>query len=205
MHLSRLFIWELIFILLLGGALWCITFIIPSHKEETRSHAVEQVTAAGLSIEPVKVIPSLPVRLLIPALSVDAPVQSVGRATSSPEEMGVPTNFTDVAWYNEGPTPGTLGSAVIDAHFNGKQLQKAVFYDLKTLELGDVGLYIVDETGSVPVLLSVFVFVSLRYVVTQHIYICSVDASATLGFTSARTGPHLLDTNLVPRIVARSG
>ena len=62
--------------------------------------------------------------------------------------MEIPTNFTDVAWYNGGPRPGMPGSAVIDGHLDGKDVPQAVFYNLKLLQPGDL-VEVVDDTGDV--------------------------------------------------------
>ncbi len=93
-------------------------------------------------------IPGKPLRLRIPAIGVDAAIQSVGLSWKGNGDMGVPTNFTDVAWYNKGPLPGMPGSAVIDGHVDGKNVPRAVFYNLGTLKQGDV-VEVVDQTGRV--------------------------------------------------------
>lgn len=82
--------------------------------------------------------PHLPVRLVIPAIGVDAAIQSVGLSWHGDGTMGIPSNFTDVAWYNGGPLPGAPGNAVIDGHLDGKDVQKAVFYNLADLKPGDI-------------------------------------------------------------------
>jgi hypothetical protein len=86
---------------------------------------------------PIEWIPELPVRLVISAIEVDAEVQYVGLDQSGTGEMGVPSNFTDVAWYKDGVRPGMRGSAVIAGHYNGKDTPEAVFYDLSNLQIGD--------------------------------------------------------------------
>lgn len=73
-------------------------------------------------------------RLLIPAIDVDANVQSVGRGRSG--NMAVPTNFTDVGWYRYGPIPGQTGSAVIDGHVDNGLGMDAVFKNIDTLQPG---------------------------------------------------------------------
>lgn len=148
MHIPRVFLWQLFFILLLGGTFFLVAFIDPFQFKNDSVHTVEMVTTSEASDIPVPIIPSLPTRLLIPAINVDAPIQSVGLSDTGDGGMGIPTNFTDVAWYNEGPVPGTLGSAVIDGHLDGKNVPKAVFFNLSSLEIGDV-VYIVDERKSV--------------------------------------------------------
>lgn len=57
--------------------------------------------------------------------------------------MGVPSNYTDVAWYQDGPTPGTPGNAVIDGHLDSKT-GPAVFYRLRELKPGDEIFTITD-------------------------------------------------------------
>lgn len=75
-----------------------------------------------------------PVRLRIPALGIDTVVQWVG--VDAEGRMGVPSNYTDVAWYERGAAPGTLGNAVIAGHLDSKT-GPAVFYDLEDLKPGD--------------------------------------------------------------------
>jgi len=76
-----------------------------------------------------------PVRLKIPTIEIDTIIEHVG--LTSDGAMGVPKNNNNVAWYNLGPLPGTEGSAVIAGHLDGKNGQKAVFYNLKKLKKGD--------------------------------------------------------------------
>ena len=93
------------------------------------------------------VVPALPARLIIKAIGVDADVQSVGLSWKGDGNMGIPTNFTDVAWYNQGPKPGMPGIAVINGHVDGKDVEKAVFYNLGTLKPGDK-VEVVDKKGN---------------------------------------------------------
>jgi LPXTG-site transpeptidase (sortase) family protein len=79
-----------------------------------------------------------PRRLLIPSIGVDAHIESVGRDEDGSGAMGVPSNFTNVGWFNEGPLPGLQGSAVIAGHLSGKKVPKAVFYQMHTLKVDDV-------------------------------------------------------------------
>jgi len=119
-------------------------------------------TGAGSSFEQ----PGKPVRLIIPAIGVDANIQSVGLSWRGNGDMGVPTNFTDVAWYNGGPRPGVPGSAVIAGHLDGKNVAQAVFYNLEKLKAGNE-VRVVDSKGN-----------TLRFrVVATKIY----DSEATAG------------------------
>lgn len=86
----------------------------------------------------------IPKKLRIPSIGVDALVQEVGVTANG--QMGIPTNFTDVAWFKLGPKPGEPGSAVIDGHLDTVRDANAVFKDLSKLKYGDV-IYIEDALG----------------------------------------------------------
>ena len=90
--------------------------------------------------------PDQPARLIIPAIDVDAAIQSVGLSKTGNGTMGIPSNFTDVAWYNQGALPGAPGSAVIAGHLDGRNVPQAVFYNLEKLNVGDL-LEVVDASG----------------------------------------------------------
>jgi sortase A len=76
----------------------------------------------------------LPAQLLIPKISVTAPVEQVG--VDKNNNMDVPAKPSDVAWYRPGPAPGEAGDAVIDGHLDWTT-GKAVFWDLHLLQAGD--------------------------------------------------------------------
>ena len=84
-----------------------------------------------------------PVRLRIPSLEIDTAVQWVG--VDAEGRMDVPSNYTDVAWYERGPTPGTPGNAVIAGHLDSPT-GPAIFYRLKDLQAGDE-IITVTDTG----------------------------------------------------------
>ena len=85
-----------------------------------------------------------PVRLFIPAISVDAAIQHVGLNPKG--EMDVPNSTVDVGWFDLGPRPGEKGSAVIDGHFDGENGKQGVFAKLDKLKTGDK-LYVQDSKG----------------------------------------------------------
>ena len=76
----------------------------------------------------------LPAQLVIPKISVTAPVEQVG--VDKNNNMDVPAKASDVAWYSPGPAPGEAGDAVIDGHLDWTT-GKAVFWDLHLLQAGD--------------------------------------------------------------------
>ncbi len=78
-----------------------------------------------------------PVRLLIPAIGVNAHVEAVGVQANG--DLAIPTQnpWEDVGWYKSGPRPGERGSAVIDGHLNRPGNYPAVFWHLEDLHVGD--------------------------------------------------------------------
>lgn len=108
------------------------------------------ITIFGMLSTPVTVMAqtaladtAVPVRLKIPALNIDAVIQSVGK--DSKGNMSVPSNSTDVAWYKLGARPGTAGNAVISGHYDDK-VGPAIFYKLGKLKKGDT-LSVLDSAG----------------------------------------------------------
>jgi LPXTG-site transpeptidase (sortase) family protein len=85
-------------------------------------------------------VPSLiatpPVRLLIPAIGVDAPITVKGLRPDA--VMDVPDGPEDVAWYNFTARPGMGGNAVISGHLDYRSYGAAVFWRLKELREGDI-------------------------------------------------------------------
>ncbi len=96
----------------------------------------------------VPVPPALPTRLIIPAISVDAPIVPIaaqlvrvgGASLASP---GVP-GFYAAGWYENSAPLGVAGNTVLNGHNTGNG---EVFRDLYTLERGDE---IVVYSGDVP-------------------------------------------------------
>jgi LPXTG-site transpeptidase (sortase) family protein len=97
----------------------------------------------------------LPIRLKIPKINVDAPVEFVGLTAMG--IMGVPAGPSDVGWLDIGPRPGDIGNAVIAGHEGWKDDIRAVFDDLHKLQIGDK-IYVEDETGTT----TIFVVRELR-------------------------------------------
>lgn len=87
----------------------------------------------------------LPTRLTIPKSNVTASIISVG--VTSDGAMDTPKGPNEVAWFNPGPRPGEVGSAVISGHYGWKNNIPAVFDTLHLLQKGDK-VYIKDESGA---------------------------------------------------------
>lgn len=99
----------------------------------------------SLLSDPQQVSLGIPIRLKIPSINVDAAVQYVGVTSSG--AMDAPKGPSDVAWFNLGPRPGQVGSAVISGHYgHWKSGQGSVFDNLSKLNKGDK-IYIQDDKG----------------------------------------------------------
>ena len=120
-----------------------LSYFIPKSSIQNGSASVIENTAALQKQEQTSV--ELPVRLKIPSINVDAPVEYVGLTPDG--AMDVPKGPVNVAWYNLGPRPGENGSAVIAGHYGWKNNIPAVFDNLHKLRKGDK-IYIEDEKGA---------------------------------------------------------
>jgi LPXTG-site transpeptidase (sortase) family protein len=87
----------------------------------------------------------LPIRLTIPKINIDTAIESLGLTPEG--AMDVPKGPADVAWFDLGPRPGMMGSAVIAGHEGWKDGISAAFDDLHELQSGDE-VYVVDDTGA---------------------------------------------------------
>lgn len=85
----------------------------------------------------------VPVRLKIPVINVDAPIEDVGLTPDG--AMDTPKDFGDTAWYQLGPRPGEQGNAVIAGHVD-RVGGEAVFWDLRQLTPGDE-IIVMSENG----------------------------------------------------------
>jgi hypothetical protein len=122
-----------------------------------QTETAPQTEAAPLPTPPLPTIPRftiseqaqrddrVPVGLQIPALEVEAPIVPVG--VESNGDMEVPDSVSDVGWYKHGSAPGQPGSAVLAAHVDLASQGPGVFFDLRTLEPGDV-IYVVFDDGT---------------------------------------------------------
>jgi hypothetical protein len=77
---------------------------------------------------------SLPVTLAIPAIGVSVGLSTLG--LNADGTVQVPTDVARPGWFDLGPTPGQLGSAVILGHVDSTQ-GPAVFFRLADLVPGD--------------------------------------------------------------------
>lgn len=80
---------------------------------------------------------SVPTKLSIPTLKVNAPVEQVGLADDGTVQTPALDEPNMTGWYKHGPTPGQKGPAVILGHVDSAKNGPAVFYKLRSLKQGD--------------------------------------------------------------------
>jgi hypothetical protein len=79
--------------------------------------------------------PSRPTRLTIPSIKVDAPVLTVGLAADGSVAAPPLNRHNQAGWFDQGPTPGQYGPAVIVGHADTRT-GPSVFHDLGGLRPG---------------------------------------------------------------------
>ena len=115
-------------------------------KLKSQDKTIEQSQASKV-LQPIKTtleayVPGLPVRLIIPKISVNASIESLGLTVDG--DLDAPKNIINAGWYNSGPRAGSPGTAVMDGHFGAANGKAAVFDGLHTLQKGDL-LYVEDS------------------------------------------------------------
>jgi len=90
---------------------------------------------------------SAPVRVVISAIGVDAPVERVDVGDDGMLQPPSLSEAARVGWYRRGPTPGERGNAVLVGHVDTAATGPAVFYELGRLKPGD-GVTVARQDGS---------------------------------------------------------
>jgi sortase A len=90
--------------------------------------------------------PPSPVRLVIPSLHINAPIEDVGLDDDG--GMGSPSTADSVAWFDQGFRPGDPGNAVIAGHVDWVD-HLAIFWFLKNLGPGDEVDVVYDDGSTV--------------------------------------------------------
>jgi LPXTG-site transpeptidase (sortase) family protein len=119
---------------------WAISYFIFQnyYQDNPIASASQEKTNFDLSAN------ESPIRLKIPVINVDSTIEYVG--IDKDGTMGVPQGPSNVAWYNLGPRPGEVGSAVIAGHSGWKDGIPAAFDNLYKVSIGDK-IYVEDNLG----------------------------------------------------------
>ena len=79
--------------------------------------------------------PSRPTRLTIRSINVDAPILTVGLAADGSVDVPPVQRHNEAGWFDEGPTPGQFGPALIVGHVDTRT-GPSVFHDLHSMKPG---------------------------------------------------------------------
>lgn len=109
-------------------------------------HSFSVITSAPRTSSIIEQATSgLPVRLIIPKIALDAPIEHLGLTpTGAIAASKVPEN---AAWFDRSSRPGEKGNSVIDGHYGWLAGVPAAFDSLHKLQKGDL-IYVKDNKGT---------------------------------------------------------
>jgi LPXTG-site transpeptidase (sortase) family protein len=113
---------------------YTLTGVLSPAPERLEQPAPMQQSVVKLPAGQIHIVDPTPVRLVIPAINLDAKIEA--RGLDSKRSLDTPKDFHDVAWYKLGPRPGDPGNAVMNGHVNW-WTGDAVFTHLSRLRAGD--------------------------------------------------------------------
>jgi sortase (surface protein transpeptidase) len=117
----------------------------PPGIEHTPYHTVVPSSNVHSAPSTARIVAN-PVHLIIPAIGVNAPIESVGILPNGNLATPIQHPWDNVGWYNLGPRPGQAGSAVIDGHLDRPGGVPAIFWRLRDQRSGDK-VIVVDAQG----------------------------------------------------------
>jgi hypothetical protein len=115
----------------------CITWGLSEHQHPLPGpvQAPSTLRTVRVTTAPVAVVAhSTPVSLRVPAIALSVPLSLLG--LNADGSVQAPTNDIEPGWFDLGPSPGQIGSAVILGHVDTYQ-GPGVFFNLRTLLPGD--------------------------------------------------------------------
>lgn len=148
--------------------------ILPVISEQLQKLIAQSAIATSSQVRA-----GLPIRLSIPKIHVDAAFEYVGLTSTG--AMDIPKGPNNVGWFNLGPRPGEIGSAVVAGHFGWKNNVPAVFDNLNTLKKGDK-IYLEDQQGA-----------TSTFIVTEvGVYDQNADAANVFGSNDGKAHMNLI-------------
>ncbi|MFA5061727.1 MAG: class F sortase [Patescibacteria group bacterium] len=144
---------SLFIVSIVGVAFFPATILFPTLLPVSQISQINQIPLgvvgnklADAIVLPEQISPGIPIHLKIPKIQVDTVLEQVGLLPNG--TVGVPKGPAAAGWFNLGPHPGDIGSAVIAGHYGRWQNgANSVFNNLNKLRKGD-NLFVVDENGA---------------------------------------------------------
>ncbi|MCE7005851.1 class F sortase [Kibdelosporangium philippinense] len=124
----------------LGGALVALALVLGacSGEHDASPPPTSSVSSQGdQEDQAVNALPaSVPTHVSIPKIGAESSLVALGLNPDQTIEVPPVSQPMQAGWYDQAPTPGELGPAVILGHVDGNH-QKGIFYRLKDLAQGD--------------------------------------------------------------------
>ncbi|WP_235781559.1 class F sortase, partial [Sinomonas notoginsengisoli] len=107
--------------------------------------------SAAVPAPPDAALPaSVPVRVEVPSIAVDAPLTPLGKQANGEVQTPSGDPGSPGGWYQDSPTPGQTGSAVVLGHVNATNSDIGLFYRLHELTPGQtITVTRADHTAAV--------------------------------------------------------
>jgi len=118
----------------------CVVWLVAFRGSDARGDSLEPAVVAPTGTASPTPVPEIE-RLIIPAISVDAPVTP--KAVDGDGQMPSPDGPQEVIWYDFsalpglGGRPGAGGNTVLAGHVDYHGYGPAVFWDLRNVKQGD--------------------------------------------------------------------
>ncbi|GHD98586.1 class F sortase [Streptomyces alanosinicus] len=120
-------------VLALGCAVWLLGSGAVTHAPPQPAAAEGRPDPAGERLTAHALAPSVPTRIRIPAIRVNAPLMGLALTPSGSLDVP-PARIKNLAgWYESGTMPGETGTAIVAGHVDNAE-GPAVFYDLGALK-----------------------------------------------------------------------
>lgn len=134
-------------IILVAMIILCFSFVsyfTLNISAQNNSVSLIKKSLVATPILKIKIV--LPIRIKIPKLKINATIESIGLTVDGAVDSPVGPN--NAGWYNLGPKPGEIGSAIIDGHSGWKNNIPAIFDNLKDMKPG-YKIYVENSDGTV--------------------------------------------------------
>jgi LPXTG-site transpeptidase (sortase) family protein len=119
----------------LSGVGWFGSQVAQGHKlEPLKTFSSTAPVKQAIGIKPLP--RSQPTHITVPAVGIDAPVGTVGKAADGAIEVPPVLDWT-TGWYKYSPTPGEEGPSVIVGHVDSYK-GISVFWHLREIKQGDI-------------------------------------------------------------------
>ncbi|MEV6052006.1 class F sortase [Streptomyces sp. NPDC052107] len=119
----------------LGSGVWLLGGGAGTHTPPQPAAAQGRPEPSGERLAAPALAPSIPTRIRIPAIRVNAPLMGLALTRSGSLDVPPAQNKNLAGWYEAGTIPGETGTAIVAGHVDNTE-GPAVFYDLGALKRG---------------------------------------------------------------------